>query len=74
MNFDELPHEVRQAYTEALELRLRRARGDGLQKFLGDVFERAEGANFLRASAFYSKEERQTIFAQLRRNRPRLWC
>lgn len=55
MNLDELPHEVRQGYYEALELRLRRARGDGLQKFLAEVNARVHGDNFLPASHFYSQ-------------------
>lgn len=72
MNIDEMPQSTRQAYYDALELKLRRCRGDALQKFLADVAARAHGDNFLPATSFYSKgdlkcdgalKEPLTIFA-----------
>jgi hypothetical protein len=72
VNIDELPQAVRQAYYDALELKLRRCRGDALQKFLGELFARAHGDNFVPATSFYSKgdlkcdgalKEPLTIFA-----------
>jgi hypothetical protein len=43
------------AFYHALELKLRRCRGDMLQKFLGDVMAKVHGNNFVRASAHYSQ-------------------
>jgi len=45
----------RRALRHALELKLRRCRGDMLQHFLGDVMTKVHGDNFVRASAFYSQ-------------------
>lgn len=59
MNLDDLSYDQRQAYYNALELRLRRAHGNGLQKFLSEVNARVHGDNFVPASSFYSKGDLQ---------------
>ncbi|MBD2746115.1 hypothetical protein IC232_05305 [Microvirga sp. BT688] len=45
----------RRAFSNALELKLRRCRGDMLQEFLGDVMSKRHGDNFVRATAHYSQ-------------------
>lgn len=59
-------------FANALELKLRRCRGDMLQEFLGAVMSNVHGDNFVPASAFYSRgdlkcdgllKEPLTIFA-----------
>jgi len=46
-------------FANALELKLRRCRGDMLQEFLGAVMSNVHGDNFVPASAFYSRGDLQ---------------